>query len=46
MAETGEGARNTRRALPLILIVLASIIAILATFAIAAEKQRLLTRTT
>jgi hypothetical protein len=45
MSETGEGTGKSRRALPMVLIVLASIIAVVSTFAIWAKRQLLETDT-
>jgi hypothetical protein len=45
MSQTGEGAGKSRRALPLVLIVLASIVAVVAIFAIWAKRQLLETDT-
>ncbi len=45
MSDTGEDATKSRRALPMVLIVLASIIAVVATFAIWAKRQLLETDT-
>ena len=45
MSETGEGTGKSRRALPMVLIVLASILAVVATFAIWAKRQLLETDT-
>src|SRR3954447_24746219 len=45
MSETGEAAGKSRRAVPLILIVLASIIAVVSMFAIWAKRQLLETDT-